>query len=171
MIHSLDGDLLLSKAELLAHGVAPNDDWKSGLAMTLRERFPAMHKDFRHFCHQSNPKPGTLWLWQGVDGQGKKVRIANLLTQEGPAHAGGHPGRAKTEYVNHALHELKKLIETEKIGSVALPRLATGVGGLEWAHVEPLIKSQLGTLKANVLLYSKYTAGVAAKEPVAGNAH
>lgn len=170
MIHSLEGDLLLSKAELLAHGVAPNDDWKSGLALALRERFPGMHKDFRNFCHQNNPKPGSLWLWQGVDGKGQKVRIANLMTQEPPARVGGHPGRAKTEHVNHALHELKKLIEAEKIGSVALPRLATGVGGLDWAHVEPLIRAQLGTLKANVLLYTKYTAGVAAKEPQAGGA-
>ena len=171
MMHSLEGDLLLSKAELLAHGVAPNDDWKSGLAHALRERFPAMHKDFRHFCHQQNPKPGTLWLWQGIDGTGRKVRIANLFTQDAPAHAGGHPGRAKTEHVNHALHELKKLIESEKIGSVALPRLATGVGGLDWAHVEPLLKSQLGTLKVPVYVYAKFVPGVAAKEPVATTAH
>jgi hypothetical protein len=63
MIHSLEGDLLLSKAELLAHGVAPNDDFKQGLARALREKFPAMYKDFRHHCHQSTPKCGTGTSW------------------------------------------------------------------------------------------------------------
>jgi len=96
MIHSLDGDLLLSKAELFAHGVAPNDDFKQGLALALREKFPAMYKDFRHFCRQQTPKVGTLWLWQGVDQHGKTVKIAALFTQEPAAHEGGHPGKAKT---------------------------------------------------------------------------
>lgn len=167
MMHSLEGDLLLSQADLIAHGVAPNDDFKTGLAMALREKFPAMYKDFRHFCHLQTPKPGSLWLWQGVDQKGRHVRIAALFTQDAPAHDGGRPGRAKTEHVNHALHELKKVVDKEKVQSLALPRLATGVGGLDWAHVEPLVTAQLGTLKIPVCVYTKFVAGVAAKEPFA----
>lgn len=170
MIHALEGDLLLSKADLIAHGIAPNDDWKSGLALALRERFPALYKDFRHYCHQATPKPGTLWLWQGVDQHGRHWRVANLFTQDAPAHAGGHPGRARTEHVNHALHELKKLAEKEKVKSLALPRLATGVGGLDWQHVEPLVQAQLGALRIPVHLYKKFTAGMAAQEPAGGSA-
>lgn len=166
MIHQLEGDLLLSNAELLAHGVGPNDDWHSGLSLALRERFPSLYKDFRHHCHQSTPKPGTLWLWQGVGPNGRHMRIASLFTQEAASHQGGHPGRARTEYVNHALHELKKLIEKERFGSVALPRLATGVGALDWLHVQPLIQAQLGSLKVPVCVYTKYVANRAAKEPL-----
>lgn len=165
MIHELSGDLLLSKAFAIAHGVAPGDDFKNGLARALREACPAMYKDFRHYCRQHNPKPGTLWLWQGVDPQGRHVRIVSLFTQDAAAHEGGHPGRAKTEYVNHALHELKKLGEKEEFTSVALPRLATGVGGLEWAHVEPLVRAQLGGLAIPVYLYTTYEKGKAAVEP------
>lgn len=33
MIRYVQGDILLSKAELLAHGVAPNDDFHQGLAL------------------------------------------------------------------------------------------------------------------------------------------
>jgi O-acetyl-ADP-ribose deacetylase (regulator of RNase III) len=170
MMHFLDGDLLLSHADLIAHGIAPNDDWKHGLALSLRERFPALYKDFRHYCHQHNPAPGGLWLWQGVDGKGKVVKIANLFTQEPPSHAGAHPGRARTEHVNHALHELKKLVEHQPFTSIALPRLATGVGGLDWAHVEPLLRTQLSGLKIPIYVYTKYTAGKTAAEPAAKQA-
>jgi O-acetyl-ADP-ribose deacetylase (regulator of RNase III) len=170
MIHQLEGDLLLSTADLIAHGVAPNDDWKSGLALALRQRFPALHKDFRHHCHQQNPQPGAAWLWQGVDQGGRHWRIACLFTQEAPAHQGGHPGRAHTEHVNRALHELKQIVGKENVKSVALPRLATGVGGLDWKHVEPLIVSQLGGLKIPVCVYTKYVANQAAKEPPASAA-
>lgn len=167
MIHTLRGDLLLSKADVIAHGVAPNDDFKNGLALALRERFPAMYKDFRHFCHQRSPKPGTLWTWQGVGPDGGTVRIVALFTQEPASHVGGRPGRAKTEHVNHALHELKKLVEKEGFGSVALPRLATGVGGLDWPHVEPLIRAQLGALEIPVLIYTEFESGLGAEEPIA----
>ena len=50
MIKQVSGDILLSKARLIAHGVAPNDDHAQGLAHSLREYAPAMYKDFRHYC-------------------------------------------------------------------------------------------------------------------------
>ena len=59
----------------------------------------------------------------------------------------------------------------EKFRSIALPKLATGVGGLEWQHVLPLIQAQLGELKVPVLVYTDYTPGIAATEPLtAGSA-
>ena len=36
MIHEVEGDILLSSAHAIAHGVAPNDDFRSGLAHALR---------------------------------------------------------------------------------------------------------------------------------------
>lgn len=170
MIHSIEGDLLLSSADLIAHGVAPGDDFRHGLAMALREKFPAMYKDFRHYCRQQAPKPGSLWLWQGLDHQGRHVRIAALFTQDAAEREGARPGRARLEHVNHALHELKKVIEKEAVRSVALPRLATGVGALEWAHVEPLVHAQLGALPVPVCVYTRFVAGVAGKEPFAAKA-
>jgi O-acetyl-ADP-ribose deacetylase (regulator of RNase III) len=148
----------------MVHGVAPNDDFKNGLALALRQKFPAMYKDFRHWCKTHSPKPGTAWLWRGVDAAGKPVRIVALLTQEAPVHEGGHPGPAHTEYVNHALHELKKLLVDDKVSSIAMPALATGVGGLDWAHVAPLVKAQLGSLSVPIYVYLHYRPGVAAQE-------
>ncbi|MCA8965153.1 MAG: macro domain-containing protein [Planctomycetes bacterium] len=170
MIHELSGDLLLSRADLIVHGVAPHDDFKHGLALALREKFPAMYKDFRHFCHQQNPKPGTAWLWAGVDHRGEAVRIAALFTQEPPDHPGGRPGKAQTGYVNQALHTLRKLITDEKVTSVALPRLATGVGGLDWQHVEPLVRAQLGSLDVPICVYTEFKPGFGATEPLAATA-
>ncbi len=38
MIHDVSGDILLSSAQVIAHGVAPNDLFHSGLALSLREK-------------------------------------------------------------------------------------------------------------------------------------
>ncbi|MCD8566739.1 MAG: macro domain-containing protein [Alphaproteobacteria bacterium] len=160
MILKVKGDILLTDAQAIAHGVAPHDHFNQGLALALRERFPAMAKDFRHYCHQDNPKAGGAWLWGGADGV-----IINLMTQEAAADEKAHPGKATSHNVSHALKELRKIIEAEGLKSVALPRLATGVGGMDWAEVEGLVKEHLGDLEGcTVVLYETYVSGQKAQE-------
>ena len=161
MIYEVAGDILMSGAEAIAHGVAANDPMNQGLAAALHENYPAMHKDFHHWCHQQSPKPGSAWIWSGAGG----ARIINLITQEGGLEHGSKPGKASVSTVNHALRALKKLIVKEGLSSIALPRLATGVGGLEWSDVRPLISNQLADVEVSVYLYSLYTPGKKATEP------
>jgi O-acetyl-ADP-ribose deacetylase (regulator of RNase III) len=151
VITKVRGDILLSDAQAIAHGIAPHDHFNQGLALALRERFPAMTKDFRHYCHQQNPKAGHAWLWAGPE----RV-IINLMTQEPAPDNKAHPGKATAHNINHALKELRGIIETEGISSIALPKLATGVGGLEWSDVEPLIEEHLGDLEIPVVIYEVY---------------
>jgi len=160
MIHEVTGDILLSQAQAIAHGIAAGDHFDTGLALSLRERWPAMAKDFRHYCHTAHPKAGTLWLWSGADGK----RIVNLITQEPAPSEHQRPGPARIEHVNHALRALRQLVETEKLQSLALPKLACGVGGLSWAQVRPLLREHLGLLKIPVYVYVLYQANQAANE-------
>ncbi len=159
MIKEVTGDILLSDAQVIAQGVAPNDHFDSGLALSLREAFPGMYKDFRQYCHKAHPKPGEIWRWDGEERQ-----IVNLLTQEPPTTDHGHPGRASIVHVNHALRELAKMIEKDHIESVALPRLATGVGGLDWEEVRSVLYHYLEGLNTKVYLYTQFSKGVKAAE-------
>jgi O-acetyl-ADP-ribose deacetylase (regulator of RNase III) len=91
-------------------------------------------------------------------------RIVNLFTQESAYAQGERPGRATTHNVAHAMKALREHIDSEGFASVALPRLATGVGGLEWTEVQPIIAQHLGDLKIPVLIYVTYHAGQKAEE-------
>jgi O-acetyl-ADP-ribose deacetylase (regulator of RNase III) len=160
MIVEVSGDILHSEAEAIAHGVAANDPMDQGLALALHNDFPAMHNVYHHWCHTHHPKPGEAWIWASADGR----RIVNLLTQDGGYGHGARPGRASTSNVNAALRSLKKIVSKEGLKSVALPRLATGVGGLEWSEVQPLIENQLGDLGIPVYVYATYVPGEKADE-------
>lgn len=162
MIYQLSGDILLSGAKAIAQGVAPNDDFHHGLALQLREKMPALYKDFRHFCQTTHPKAGGLWTWMSADGH----YIVNLLTQDAAYDHGSKPGVAHLSQVNHTLHALRTLIQKEHLVSIALPRLACGVGGLDWDEVLPLIEKQLGDLAIPIYIYSTYHKGVKAVEAV-----
>ena len=161
MITEVTGDILLSTSQAIAHGVAPGDHFDRGLALALRQQYPAMAKDFRHYVSECHPKPGELWEWGGVGG----VRIFCLMTQVDETGHGGRPGPATEATVNHCLRRLRHELDKGQIRSLALPRLATGVGGLSWPRVLPLIQNHLGDSAVPIALYSHYEKGIAAIEP------
>jgi O-acetyl-ADP-ribose deacetylase (regulator of RNase III) len=162
MLFELTGDILLSGAKAVVQGVAPNDDFHHGLALQLRERMPAMYKDFRHYCQTMHPKSGELWTWVSSDGR----FIVNLFTQDAAYEHGSKPGHATLTHVNHALHALRNYVQKENIGSLALPRLSCGINGLDWNDVKPLIEKQLGDLGIPVYIYANYQKDVKASESI-----
>ncbi len=162
MLHEVAGDILLSRARAIAHGVSPHDRFDQGLALSLRTRWPSMYRDFEDYCRLADPAPGGLWAWLGADG----MLIFNLFTQEPPVAGGRRPGRASLQYVARSLRELRRQIEAEQPESLALPRLATGVGGLDWNLVEPLLRQHLDALRIPVIVYATYRSGEAAEEPI-----
>ncbi len=160
MIHEVEGDILLTKAQAIGHGVSPNDHFDVGLALALRELWPSLAKDYRHYAFQAHPRAGELWTFRNAEGR----TIFNLMTQDGEI-ASQSSGRATLPNVNHALRRLRHELDKGGVRSLALPRLATGAGGLEWSDVRPLIDQHLGTLALPVFVYVKYHKGQAAAEP------
>jgi O-acetyl-ADP-ribose deacetylase (regulator of RNase III) len=96
----------------------------------------------------------------GADGQ----HVVCLFTQDPAPAEGVHPGRASLQHVGHALKALHQLVLKEKWPSIALPRLGTGVGGLDWKDVEPLVRQHLDSTGARIIVYSSYHERVAASE-------
>ncbi|MEN9898692.1 MAG: hypothetical protein RLZZ66_2341 [Pseudomonadota bacterium] len=160
MIHLVEGDILLSTAHAIAQGVCINDPMDKGLALSLHNLYPAMHKDFHHWCHQHHPESGEAWAWVSAEGK----HIINLITQEGADSHDHRHGKATLSTVQHALKALAKIVEQEKFTSLALPRLATGAGGLEWSDVLPLIEMKLGSLGIPVYVYAVYHTDQKANE-------
>ena len=160
MIKYISGDILLSEAEAMAHGVSPNDDFKQGLALSLREMWPAMYKDFRHYCKTTSPSEGELWTWKGPGGP----FIFNLFTQAAPRSQGTPPGRASETNVSHSLKNLVKTLEKENIKKLAITKVATGVGGLNWNDVKPIIEKYFSDSDIQVYVYEDFKKDVKAVE-------
>ena len=98
-------------------------------------------------------------------GDAKGVRIVNLLTQAGGYDRGSRPEKANLKHVRESLRSLVKMVKKESFTSIAIPKLATGVGGLDWKDVKPLIEEKLGELDIPVYVYSEFHTGQQAAEP------
>lgn len=162
MLHRVAGDILKTRAQVIVQGVAANDPMDQGLARSLHELFPQMHKDFHRWCHQHHPRPGTAWHWQTP--LPDKI-IVNLIIRDGGYGHGARPGKARAADLNHALHALRKLARDKGFRSLALPHLATGVGGLEQPEELALVDSQLAELDIPIVIYTDFVAGQKAAEP------
>jgi O-acetyl-ADP-ribose deacetylase (regulator of RNase III) len=80
VIHEVKGDILLSHAQVIAHAIAPYEHFDRGLALSLREQWPALMKDYHHFYHAMHPQLGETWVWSGA----MSKHIINLLVNEPP---------------------------------------------------------------------------------------
>lgn len=160
MLREVTGDILLSKASAICHGISPNDPFNQGLALSLREMWPAMYSDFRHYCKTYHPKAGGLWSWGGPD----HTRIVSLFTQEEAPTPGARPGKASLPNLNHCFKALKKEVKEQGYKSIAISKLATGVGGLDWKDVRPLMNECLADIGIPVYVYSTFKKGQAGLE-------
>ena len=161
MIYEVEGDILLTRAQLIAHGVAVNDTMTRGLARKLQEKFPTMREEFHAWCEEQNPEPGECWHWGDFD----KQQVANLIIMEGADPAINHPGRATRVATHRALRNLCSLALEKRFTSIAMPVLGDEHSGLDWPTVSDMLHSQLKELLIPIFVYTKEKEGQLASEP------
>lgn len=160
MIYEVEGDIMLTRAQVILHNVAVADPMTRGLARKLNERYPAMVEAFREWCEETNPDPGEISLWEAAD----KSQIINLITHEGD----DDPTRVRRPdkiAVNRCLRRLAKMVAELRIKSLAMPKIAAGDFGLDWADERGMIHSQLGEVLAPIFIYVVELDGQVASEP------
>ena len=142
MIKIIDGDLLSSNADIIAHQVNCQGKMGSGVAKQIREKYPEVFTAYKGLCdYRFKAKETLLGDCQVVEAHDGKC-IANLFGQLGY----GYDGRQYTD-----LYALKKSmiklrdrlyfsLEPEKM-TVAFPYgLASVRGGAKWEDVYKMIE-------------------------------
>ena len=145
------GDLFANRfqARALAHGCNCQGSMGAGIATGFRDRYPAMHAEYRRRC-KAQPRAfnlGDAFLWK-EDG---KPWVFNLGTQEGVWRA-----RASYEAIEAALASMRQQAEREGIQSIALPRVGAGYGGLSWNKVRAVIEKVFADWTGTLYVYEEY---------------
>jgi O-acetyl-ADP-ribose deacetylase (regulator of RNase III) len=138
-IHFVAGDLFANThaAQALAHGCNCQGSMGAGIATGFRDRYPAMHEEYRRRCKATPPEfnLGNAWLWKEQD----QPWVFNLGTQERYWH-----GRASYEAIETALQSMRRQAEAEGIHTIAIARIGTGYGGLSWKKVRAVVERVFG---------------------------
>ncbi|GJM13248.1 MAG: hypothetical protein DHS20C12_16510 [Pseudohongiella sp.] len=161
MIYEVEGDILMTRADVIAQGVAINDPMTNGLARKLQEKFPSMREQFIQWCEESDPQPGDIWLWEGNG----KTSVLNLVVGEEADPTLGRASRPNKIAVNKAFRAVNKLVVDERLTSIAMPKIGSGTGGIDWLEVRGMMHSQLGELLIPLFVYVTELDGMLASEP------
>lgn len=122
------------KQNHIAIEVSQEEHFRSPFLMKLKEDWPSLAKDFRHYCHVCRPQQGDVWVWSSPQGQ-KFVHFIigdanhNLLSSDERIH-----------YFKHCLKHLMKIVTVEGIEEIDLPKGSFQFNEDELKTAEGLVK-------------------------------
>ena len=148
MIEYKTGNLFESKATVLVNTVNTVGVMGKGIALQFKKLFPTNYKIYKEKCDTGSLKIGELLIVKDQNViTGEKI-IINFPTKE------HWKSPSQYEFIEKGLDELKNTIEKEKIGSIAIPPLGSGNGGLQWFKVKDIIEDKLSNIKnCQVIVY------------------
>ena len=143
MIKYISGDILQSKDEYIAQGVAigSQEGLGTGLAFKLSSKFPEIQKLFKKYTRNTKFQAGDVFIGEI---KGFSPGIIYIATQPDMYHA-------EFTYLNKGLKRLKKVCESRGIKTVSLPKI--GAGWVSWIGI---VKSNL-YLKVFYLIVKRYS--------------
>lgn len=153
MIKEVYGNILWSKADAIVQGIARNEDFSQGLAASVKEQWPAIAQDFDACCCNGELQDGDAWVWENAGG----LDVVNLVIH-------GESSEASLAGLDKSLAALAGLAKEKGLKSLAVPKVGTDVGNLDWRDVKPLIEKHLGGLDIPVYLYTIFQKNIAAVE-------
>lgn len=135
MIKIIDGDLLSSNADIIAHQVNCQSKMNSGVAKEIRKKYPEVFDEYRLFCSTFIDKESLLGNCQIIVTHDGKC-IANLFGQLGY----GYDGKQYTDLdaLEKSMVCLKSYFNKDK--TIAFPYgLGSVRGGARWEDVYRMI--------------------------------
>lgn len=139
MIEYKTGDILAEDAEALVNTVNCVGAMGRGIALQFKRAWPENFKAYAAACRRKEVQPGRMFVFE-----------TGLLTH--PRYVINFPtkrhwrGKSRIEDIETGLEALVAEIRKRGIGSIAIPPLGAGLGGLNWAEVRERIERALRDL-------------------------
>jgi O-acetyl-ADP-ribose deacetylase (regulator of RNase III) len=136
MITYTQGNLLDAPVEALVNTVNTVGVMEKGIALMFKEKFPENFSQYADACKEGHVQVGKMFVTERMALMGPKW-IVNFPTKR------HWRAPSQLEWIIAGLADLRHFIEREHIGSIAIPPLGAGNGGLEWTAVKAEIDAAL----------------------------
>jgi O-acetyl-ADP-ribose deacetylase (regulator of RNase III) len=140
MIEHASGNILEADVEALVNTVNCVGIMGRGIALQFKDAFPENFKAYKVACDREELQPGRMFVFETGYVTNPKY-IINFPTKR------HWRGKSRIEDIKTGLESLVQVILKRRIGSIAIPPLGSGLGGLDWHQVRPRIEKALGGLE------------------------
>ena len=149
MIRFVSGDILQTKSLYIAQGVATESQERlgTGLALKVSTKWPDAQKHFKQFTRSQKFQGGDIFAVRPTRNRPGIIYIATHTDMD----------HASLSYLNRGLRKLARHCEKHEIESVSLPKIAAGLGELDWEEeVKPLLLKHLAQQKTSFFVYEDF---------------
>jgi O-acetyl-ADP-ribose deacetylase (regulator of RNase III) len=137
------GDLFTTTADGIAHGINTAGVMGSGIAPYFKRRYDGMFDAYRVLCLNGHLHGGETFIWQAPE-----VTVYNIASQE-------EPGRnASLPFLEQGVRAALIHADAHGVKTIALPRIGCGIGGLDWADVEPVLRGLAAEFVCDVAVWT-----------------
>jgi O-acetyl-ADP-ribose deacetylase (regulator of RNase III) len=138
-IENYNGDLLMSKADIIAHQTNCLGVMGSGVAFSIKTQHPRVFEQYRKAYTNGLLKLGMCQVVHTNPHQDGDRLVANLCGQEA---FGGDKRHTSYEGIDVALEKLASYCNQHGLKSVAFPyKMSSDRGGADWNIIKAMIES------------------------------
>lgn len=152
MIRYVQGNLLEAPADALVNAVNTVGVMGKGIALMFKLRFEDNYRHYATACKAGQVRTGQMFFTDVNELMGPRW-IVNFPTKQ------HWRAPSRMEWIVDGLRDLRGFIVDNRVGSIAVPALGAGNGGLDWPAVREQIERELGDVDADVSVF----------EPIAAN--
>jgi O-acetyl-ADP-ribose deacetylase (regulator of RNase III) len=157
MIEYKHGDILQDDAEAIINTVNCVGVMGRGIALQFKKAWPENFKTYAAACKNAEVQPGKMFVFDAQQLTNPHY-IINFPTKR------HWRGASRIEDITAGLKSLVETIQQYQITSIAVPPLGSGLGGLDWNEVKPLIEAAMQPLtNVHVVIYEPKGAPTAEK--------
>jgi O-acetyl-ADP-ribose deacetylase (regulator of RNase III) len=147
MMRFIQGNLFEAPVEALVNTVNTVGVMGKGIALMFKEAFPCNFRAYEDACRRNEIRIGRMFVTENQTFSGPRW-IINFPTKKHWRQP------SKLEWITQGLSDLRRVIQQNRIRSIALPPLGSGNGGLDWREVRQQVERVLGDLEdVDVLVY------------------
>lgn len=146
MIRFTQGNLLEARAEALVNTVNTVGVMGKGIALMFKERFTDNYRRYKAACKAHEVVTGKMFVTPVQELQGPRW-IVNFPTKQ------HWRSPSQLSWIIEGLHDLRNFIVQNEVGSIAIPPLGAGNGGLSWSLVREQIEAILGDVDSEILVF------------------
>ncbi|AKH70084.1 putative phosphatase, C-terminal domain of histone macro H2A1 like protein [Spongiibacter sp. IMCC21906] len=117
-----------------------------GIALQFKKKWPQNFKAYSAACKAGQVKPGSMFVYD-LGGLATPRFIINFPTKAHWRNA------SKLADIESGLADLLEVVRERGIGSIVMPPLGCGNGGLDWRDVRPLIERYFAEVDIELRLF------------------
>lgn len=113
-----------------AHGCNCSGAMGKGIAVQFKILYPEMYKQYKTLCQKGDFTLGDVFEYYHGNGY-----VFNLGTQK------TWRTKAQLDAVEQSLIKMLEVAKKLEVSKIALPKIAAGLGGLDWKNVKTIINN------------------------------